>query len=193
MTYILKGIAVILAIVLHEMAHGYASHFLGDPNPKSAGRLSLNPLNHLDPIGTLCLFFFGFGWAKPVGINSRYYKNEKLGICLVALAGPITNFIIACVSALLLNFIPNGILASFLYILMSINIGLGCFNLIPLPPLDGSKILAAVLPDKLYWKYMSIERYSMIILMIVLYTGILNPVLNVLYSLAYSLVSLFIF
>ena len=193
MTYILKGIAVILAIVLHEMAHGYASHWLGDPTPKGSGRLSPNPLNHLDPIGTLCLFFFGFGWAKPVGINSRYYKNEKEGTCIVALAGPATNFIIACLSAFLLNFFNAGLIGQFLYILLSINIGLGCFNLIPLPPLDGSKILATVLPDNLYWKFMSIERYSMIILMLVLYTGVLSPVLNIFYSVAYRLVSLFIF
>ena len=193
MSYLLKGIAVIIAIVFHEMAHGYASHLLGYPTPESSGRLSVNPLNHLDPIGTLCLFFFGFGWAKPVGINSRYYKNEKLGTCIVALAGPLMNFAIACLCAFLLNFITNDLLGSFLYILLSINIGLGCFNLVPFPPLDGSKVLATILPDKPYWQFMSIERYSMFILMIALYTGILNPVLNILYDLAFKLVSLFVF
>lgn len=192
MSYILKGFAVIIAIVLHEMSHGYASYWLGDPTPKSCGRLSLNPLNHLDPIGTLCLFLFGFGWAKPVGINSRYYKNEKIGTCVVALAGPAMNFIIACLSAFLLNFF-SGTIGVFLQILMAINIGLGCFNLIPIPPLDGSKILVTILPDKLYWKFMSIERYSMFVLMFLLYTGALSPVLNVFYKVAYSLVSLFIF
>lgn len=190
--FILTGVSVLVALVLHELAHGFVSYKLGDETPKREGRLTLNPMVHLDLFGTICLLFFHFGWAKPVQINPYNYKNKKLGTVLVSLAGPFTNFLIALLGMFLLrlgSLLPT-ILVSFLYSLISINVGLGVFNLIPLPPLDGSKVLAAVLPQDLYMKYMSIEQYGIIILMVILATGVLSPFLNILYSGAYNVLSL---
>ena len=193
--FILTGVSVLIALVLHELAHGFVSYKLGDETPKRDGRLTLNPMAHLDLFGTICLLFFHFGWAKPVQINPYYYKNKKLGTVLVSLAGPCTNFIIAFCSMLLLHLetlLPN-IIITFLYSLITINIGLGVFNLIPIPPLDGSKVLAAILPQDLYIKYMSIEQYGFIILILVLSTGVLSPFLNILFNGAFNLLSLIAF
>lgn len=160
--------AAIIAIVLHELAHGLVSYALGDPTPKLDGRLSLNPAKHLDLIGAICLILFKFGWAKPVIINPSYYKNKKWGIALVSLAGPVMNFSIAFISALIYYlfyyFGISEILLEIPYMffgyLALINIGLGLFNLIPIPPLDGSKILTALLPDRAYYQYMKYQRYG---------------------------------
>lgn len=176
--YILRGIAVILAITLHEMAHGYASYCLGDDTAKSLGRLSINPLKHIDWIGAFCLLVFGFGWAKPVPINYSKYKNGKAGIFVVALAGPLANVILAIISCGLMMAVPVEILQDFFYMFAVINIGLGAFNLIPIPPLDGSKMLAVLLPSNIYQKIMRYEQYGFIVLIILLNTGILDPVYN---------------
>ena len=161
--------AALIAIVFHELTHGLFSYFLGDPTPKEQGRLTLNPTKHLDLFGTLCLIIFGFGWAKPVRVDPRYYKNPKWGMALVALGGPLANFIIAFISGLIISLINYyapytkvfEILYYFFLYLMIINIGLGVFNLIPIPPLDGSKIIGAILPDNAYNQYMKYQRYGM--------------------------------
>lgn len=177
--------AVLIAIIIHEMAHGFVSYKLGDPTPKNSGRLSLNPKYHLDPIGTLCLILFQFGWAKPVVVNPNYYRNRKFGMAFVALAGPIINFIVAflafCVLGLImkLNFSGTFIyhFTIFLHYLIIINLGLGIFNLIPLPPLDGSKIFGALLPEEYYFKFMRFEKYGMILLFILLSLGVFDKFL----------------
>lgn len=184
--------AVLIAICLHEYAHGFVSYLCGDPTPKRGGRLSLNPLHHLDPVGTLCLIFFHFGWAKPVMVNPNYYKNKKLGMVLVAIAGPLTNFILAFLSMLGMGIIlkqtggyADGFIVylfTFLNYLAIINIGLGSFNLIPFPPLDGSKILGALLPQDKYFGFMRYERYGQGILMLLLVTNILDKPLDFLHS-----------
>lgn len=174
--------AVVIAISLHEAAHGLMSYKLGDPTPKKDGRLSLNPLKHFDPMGTLCLILFHFGWAKPVSVNPYYYKNKKLGMVLVALAGPAMNFLIAFLSIFTmtlmtkLNILNNFsiYLYFFLIYLATINIGLGIFNLVPVPPLDGSKVLGAILPSDKYFKYMQYEQYGMVIIVLLLFAGILD-------------------
>lgn len=176
--------AVLIAISMHEFAHGYVSYRLGDPTPKHMGRLSVNPLAHLDPVGTICLLVFHFGWAKPVGVNPYYYKDRKKGMVMVALAGPIMNFLIAFISIAFMGLILKitggyggtfiRYIFSFLNYLFIINIGLGVFNLIPVPPLDGSKVLGAVLPSDKYFKYMQYERYGTIILLGLLYLNILD-------------------
>ena len=174
--YIYIVVAALFAIILHEIAHGLVSTWLGDPTPKRQGRLSLNPLKHLDPIGTLCLIFFHVGWAKPVVVNPDYYKNKKRGMALVALAGPLMNFLLAIFSIIIMaifvkvNAYSNVliIIYNFLLYFSVINLGLGLFNLVPIPPLDGSRILGAFLKDDTYEQYMKYERYGFIIIAILL-------------------------
>lgn len=180
--------AVLVAISMHEFAHGYVSYKLGDPTPKKEGRLSLNPFRHLDLVGTICLMVFHFGWAKPVMVNPYYYKNRKKGMLLVALGGPVMNFIISFLSLLGMGIIIKvtggyaGDVAVFIFNLLSymviINLGLGVFNLIPVPPLDGSKVLGAVLPEEKYFKYMQYERYGYIILLVLLGVGLISGPLS---------------
>lgn len=187
LVYILP--AILLTLTCHEFAHGYVSYRLGDPTPKTDGRLSLNPMRHLDPIGTLFLIIFKFGWAKPVMVNPQYYKNPKRDMAIVAAAGPLTNFVLAFLAFLLMAIIAKspGMVQSttmafiyqFLYVLALINIGLGIFNLLPFPPLDGSKVVGAVLPDRLYFSYMRFEQYGFIVLMLLLFAGVLTGPLNV--------------
>lgn len=182
--------AILLALTFHEFAHGYVSYRLGDPTPKTEGRLSFNPLRHLDPVGTLFLIIFKFGWAKPVQVNPYYYKNPKRDMAIVAAAGPLTNFVLAFVSFIFMAVIAKspGLLDSaaanfiyqFLYILALINIGLGIFNLLPFPPLDGSKVLGAILPENLYFSYMRFEQYGFIVIMLLLFAGVLTGPLNTL-------------
>lgn len=174
--YIYIVVAALFAIILHEIAHGLVSTWLGDPTPKRQGRLSLNPLKHLDPIGTLCLIFFHVGWAKPVVVNPDYYKNKKRGMALVALAGPLMNFLLAIFSIIIMAIFVKVnayskvliIIYNFLLYFSVINLGLGLFNLIPIPPLDGSRILGAFLKDDTYEQYMKYERYGFIIIAILL-------------------------
>lgn len=176
--------AVLIAICFHEFAHGFVSYKLGDPNPRRSGRLSLNPLNHLDPVGTLALIFFGFGWAKPVMVDPSYYENKKSGMVKVALAGPLMNFFIALICLLVFGIqikyevYFGSYITTLLIVTAQINIGLGVFNLIPFPPLDGSKVLGAVLPEKMYFGYMRYEIYGQFIIILLLYLGIFDGLLS---------------
>ncbi|MEG2000039.1 MAG: site-2 protease family protein [Evtepia sp.] len=185
-SFLLRIVAILICLVIHEVSHGFAAYKLGDPTAKQSHRLSLNPIHHLDPFGLLMMVVVGFGWAKPVPVDPRYFKKPKSGMAITALAGPLSNFVLAFLAALLLNFIfgmtgvlpvsGNGIamFVDFLYMLMSLSIGLGIFNLIPFPPLDGSKILAMFLPDRAYNFAMRYEQYGMILLMLVLWLGWLD-------------------
>ena len=171
--YLLISILALLpALTFHEWAHGYPAYKLGDSTAKADGRLSLNPLDHIDPIGTLMLLLVGFGWAKPVPINTRNFKKPKRDIALTSIAGPLMNFIVAFISVLLYVLclyvfvrIPINdataevILLVFLYSALY-NLGLGTFNLIPLPPLDGSNVLMCLLPPKAAMQYSRIRYYS---------------------------------
>lgn len=174
--YFLEMVLVLLAIICHEMAHAYMSYFLGDPTPKETGRLTPNPLKHIDIFGLICMFLFRIGWAKPVRINSEYYKNRRVGIFLVALAGPLMNFILAIlalISATLLykfgySFVLENQFGNLILYLLQffamINISLGIFNLIPIPPLDGSRIVGSFLSANAYISYMKVERYGFYII-----------------------------
>ena len=186
MTYIYRAIGILLGMVCHEWAHGFTSYKLGDPTPKRDGRLSLNPLKHLDPIGALCLLLGGFGWAKPVSVNYEYYKDAKKGMAITALAGPLANLLIVILT-ISLNKHFFGMSSSFLFTVSSINLSLFIFNLIPIPPLDGSKILAMFLPEHIYDKYMQIERYGFFILIMLVMVGAFNGVLSTAMSFVFSI------
>lgn len=179
---VLRIFAVLLCLVVHEVSHGWAAYRLGDPTAMQNHRLSLNPLRHLDIFGTLMMLVAGFGWAKPVPIDPRYFKNPKKGMAITALAGPASNFVLALISAAAVNAVYAVILVrgetnlllsvlQFFYLLLMLNLGLGIFNLIPFPPLDGSKVVAMFLSDELYYKWMRLERYGMLLLMAVLWFG----------------------
>ena len=175
---------LLLCLSVHEAAHGLAAYKLGDPTAKRAGRLTLNPFQHLDLIGTLCLLFFHVGWAKPVPVDTRYFKKPRRDIALVSLAGPASNFVLAFVLLFLRQFLMRSSLTPVLVLgLMSyygavMSIGLGIFNLIPVPPLDGSKILMSFLPWELSFKYAKYEQYIQFVLLLLLFVGVLNTPLN---------------
>ncbi len=176
--WVLRAAAVLICIMVHEVSHGAAALWLGDPTAKSQHRLSLNPLRHLDPLGMLMMLFLGFGWAKPVPVDMRYFKHPKSGMALTALAGPASNFVLAFlmlfVSGLLLQLQLTSFLAqliSFLLQVAILSIGLGIFNLIPFPPLDGFKIISAFLPDRIYYTVMGYERYGILVLIAVFWLG----------------------
>ena len=183
-------LSCVLCITFHETCHGLAAFFLGDPTAKRAGRLTLNPLKHIDLFGLVMLAVAKFGWAKPVPVDMRYFKNPKVGMAVTALAGPASNVVLAAVALMcysVVAFYLNLVDSAFLYyiqlfFLMTavLSCGLAVFNLFPVPPLDGSKILAAFLPDAWYIKLMRYERYGMVILMVLLTSGILDAPLSVL-------------
>ena len=177
--------AIMLCVVVHEISHGYAAYKLGDPTAKSGHRLSLNPLRHVDPFGLLMMFVVGFGWAKPVPVDPSYFRNPKSGMAITAFAGPLSNFIMAFIAAQGLNadygfYAVEGssrglvLLVEFLTVCIAMNIVLGIFNLIPFPPLDGSKILGMFLPERTYFYLMRYENYGIIILMALLWLGFLD-------------------
>lgn len=173
--YTLSAVAALIILTIHEYAHAYTAYRLGDNTARNLGRLSLNPIKHLDPFGAICMVFFHFGWAKPVPINARNFKNPKRDFALTALAGPAINLICAFFSAFLyllilallrdvtfessflFSLVKNALL--FIYLFHFINVGIGIFNLIPIPPLDGSRLLNVILPPKQYFGIMRYERY----------------------------------
>lgn len=184
---LLRVVAVLFCIVFHEVSHGVAAYMLGDPTAKAQHRLSLNPLRHIDPFGALMMLLVGFGWAKPVPVNMRYFKKPKSGMAITAIAGPLSNFILAyvmmllayiCLGIFVVNEVPysdatQGIL-DFCIMTASLSIGLGVFNLIPFPPLDGSKILGILLPDRIYYRILRYEFAGTFVLMALLWLGVLD-------------------
>ena len=186
---------VMLSLSLHETAHGYVAWRLGDPTARNLGRLTLNPVKHLDPMGFLCMVLTGFGWATPVPINSRYFKKPRRDIALTAAAGPLSNLLLATVFLLMLRFLGYGYLATltphtemqynliyftllFLYYGVYMNVTLAVFNLLPAPPLDGSRILFALLPPRLYFKVARHERTISLVLMLLLLLGPLSRLIS---------------
>ena len=181
---------VFLVLPLHEMAHGFVAYKLGDNTAKNMGRLRFNPMAHVDPIGALMILFVGFGWAKPVPVNPRNFKNPKAGMAVTALAGPVSNLLAGFAAALLYNVativatnvsLSTGaweLISIFFIYFISINISLAVFNLIPIPPLDGSKILFAFLPDRIVYKAYQNEQVLSIVLIVLIFTGVLTGPLS---------------
>ena len=181
LTLLISAAAALLCITLHELSHGFVAWRLGDPTAKNAGRLTLNPIRHLDVVGLLMMLVAKVGWAKPVPVDPRYFRKPKQGMALTALAGPVSNFVLAVLAMLISKVIylyapysaAMDVVFSFcLYTLAPLSIGLGLFNLIPIPPLDGSKVLAAFLPDRQYITLMRYERYGIVVLLVLSFVGI---------------------
>lgn len=176
---------------IHEVAHGLVSYWMGDPTAKLEGRLSLNPFKHIDWAGLVCLLFFGFGWAKPVPIDSRYYKDAKTGIIWTSFAGPVANFLLSFICVFLFyalyKFAPQFIFTAagnFISSVLSytglISTGFGIFNLIPIPPLDGSKVVFSFLPDDKYYKFIEGAPWMNFLFIALIFTGVLNSPLGML-------------
>lgn len=181
---------VLIALMFHELAHGWVSGKLGDPTPRTLGRMTLNPLAHLDPVGTILMVLTGFGWARPVEINPRYYKDPKKGMALTALAGPLANFALSIIAFLIYGIIfvvyaKTGIFGNSVgnigYILMrfiTLNLCFMIFNFIPIPPLDGSRILGLFLSDSAYFKIQQYENYSFILIILLSASGAFDKIIG---------------
>lgn len=175
--FIILAALLLYSVIAHEIAHGWVAYLFGDDTAMRSGRLSPNPMLHLDPVGTIALFIVGFGWAKPVPVDYSKLKNFRLGLISVSLAGCLTNILIATVALFLLRLgvvSSNPLAVSVLFLVARINIILGSINLIPIPPLDGSKILMGFLPRSGQIALARFERYGLFLLMILLFTGLLN-------------------
>jgi Zn-dependent protease len=186
----------LISITFHEFMHGYVSYRLGDPTARAMGRLTLNPIKHIDPIGLLMMIFAHIGWAKPVPINPAYYRKRKSGTILVSVAGPLTNLTLAFLfsipliwldlryrmgmDGLYITFSALNFLHNVSYVFIFLNVGLAVFNLLPIPPLDGSKILSGILPTETYFKFMRYERYIGIafLAIVLLVPGILSTIIT---------------
>ena len=197
----LRIVAVLLCLVVHEVCHGLAAYWLGDPTAKQSHRLSLNPIHHLDPFGLLMMVVVGFGWAKPVPVDPRYFRKPKQGMAITALAGPVSNFLLAIlflgIGKVIYLYAPysdgmNVLFSWCLYTVAPMSVGMGLFNLIPFPPLDGSKVLAVFLPDGAYGKLMRYERCGILILLALSWLGLGGNALgNAIYSVYAALFHIF--
>ena len=194
--YLLRAVVVLVAIPVHEAAHALVSSWLGDDTAKRAGRLSLNPIRHFDPLGALCMLLGGVGWAKPVGIDPRNYKDPKLGMAISAAAGPLSNLLLAWGSMILYKIVLYSaaaqqsrlmaVLSLLLYDMIVMNLSLAVFNLLPIPPFDGSRIALLFLPRRLYFQAMRYERQIMLAVLLLVFLGALDAPLSLLVDLMWD-------
>lgn len=195
--FVMHGIVLLTAFPVHECAHALAAHWLGDDTAKNQGRISLNPLRHLDLFGTVFMLLAGFGWAKPVPINANNFKNRKVGMAVSSLAGPLSNVLMSYVSIIICKILTYSsygnsyvnALADVFWYATILNLGLAVFNLLPVPPLDGSRIFNLVLPEKLYFKVMKYENIIFGILFLSIWLGFLDKPLYFLQQKAFDLMN----
>ncbi len=194
--YAIKALVLVTALPIHECAHAWVASLLGDNTAKNQGRITLNPLKHLDLFGSIAMLLVGFGWAKPVPINPRNFKNPKAGMAISSLAGPLSNILLAYICLIIyrildfVQYVNNtdlSVIMQVFGIMTSLNILLGIFNLLPIPPLDGSRLATLFLPQRTYFKIMQYEQYIFIGLIVVLYSGILDWPLSFLRGLVFNL------
>lgn len=196
--FVMHGIVLLTAFPVHECAHALSAHWLGDDTAKDQGRITLNPLRHLDLFGTIFMLFAGFGWAKPVPINPNNFKNRKVGMAVSSLAGPLSNLILSYISIILCKILIYNsagntyldALADVFWYSTILNVGLAVFNLLPIPPLDGSRIFNLVLPEKIYFKIMKYENIVFGILFLAIWMGFLDGPMMFLQQKAYDLMNL---
>lgn len=186
---LISAAAALFCITIHELSHGLAAYRLGDPTAKNAGRLSLNPIKHIDPMGLAMMLVAKVGWAKPVPVDMRYFKKPRQGMALTALAGPASNFVLSFLAVAVCSLIfrlpgavvdrlPVYVLLDFLSNVAILSVGLGIFNLIPISPLDGSKILFSFLPDRVYLTILRYERYVMLLVLVLTFLGVFSGPLS---------------
>lgn len=184
---VLRVAAIFICLTVHETCHGLAAYRLGDPTAKMMHRLSLNPLRHIDWFGLAMMFIAGFGWAKPVPVNPLYFRRPKQGMAITALAGPVSNFLLAAlmigISKMIYLWAPYSfgwdmVFTFCLYTVAPLSVGLGLFNLLPIPPLDGSKVAAVLLPDRIYIQLVRYERYGMLLLLLLSWLGWTGGLIN---------------
>jgi len=191
---VLLIVPVLFSITVHEVSHGYAAYLFGDPTAKMAGRLTLNPVKHIDPIGMLVLFITRMiGWAKPVPVDPRYFKRPRQDMVWVSLAGPASNLVLAALTAAVLKLVGPSLASTYLYplvimgqLMVMINVGLAVFNLIPIHPLDGSHIMEGLLPPKMAFEYSKLRPYGFIILLLLIFTRVVDfviaPIITTIYG-----------
>ncbi len=181
LAFVLLAVPLLYSVILHEVAHGWVAYRMGDPTAKWSGRLSLNPARHLDVLGTLMVFLVGFGWAKPVPVNINNIPDRRKGLVFVSSAGIVANILFAVAALLFLRLFSSsgsGILGVLVYHLVQINITLAALNLIPVPPLDGSKILMGIVSERAAYGLARMERYGFLLIIGLLFFGILNPLIS---------------
>jgi Zn-dependent protease len=181
LAFALVAIPLLFSVIIHEVAHGWVAYRMGDPTAKWLGRLSLNPLKHLDPIGTLMLFLVGFGWARPVPVNFNNLSDKRKGIIFVSSAGIVANILFAFTALLffrLFSLSSSGTVAILVYYVVQINITLAALNLIPIPPLDGSKILMGIVSERTRYFLARLEPYGFFIIIGFFYLGVLDPLIG---------------
>jgi Zn-dependent protease len=193
LAFVLVTVPLLYSVILHEVAHGWVAYRMGDPTAKWAGRLSLNPIKHLDPIGTLMLFLVGFGWAKPVPVNISNISDQRKGLIFVSSAGVAANILLAFGALLfyrLFSMPSSGSVALVVYSLVNVNITLAALNLIPIPPLDGSKILMGIASERVRYFLARIEPYGFFIIIGLLYLGILDSLIDVFRGIIVALIKI---